>query len=51
MGPFVLAWLFGEGLIAWRSVQQQKELPSSFKDGVVEITTPLAEADYLLLPR
>lgn len=34
-----------------RSVQQQKELPSSFAEGVLEITTPLTEADYLLLPR
>lgn len=28
MGPFVLAWLFGEGLIAWRSVSQDKMPPS-----------------------
>jgi hypothetical protein len=28
MGGFVLAWLFGEGLIAWRSVSQQKMPPS-----------------------
>lgn len=49
MGPFVMAWLVGEGIIIYRSVRQQKAPPGPgqllLSSGVFVLLGLLAEAE------
>lgn len=48
MGPFILAWLVGEGIIIYRSVHVQKVFPGPgqllFSSGIFVILALIAEA-------